>query len=262
MMTLFKHEMRQGSKSLVVWTAVISFVIAVCVFMYPEMKGEMDGVSDMFASMGAFTEAFGMDKVNFGTLIGFYTIECGNVFGIGGAFFAALHASGILSKEEKDGTAEFLITHPVRRSRIVSEKLLALVTQIALLNAVVFCVSVVSVAVIDEQLPWKEFCLIHLAYFLLQLELGAICFGISAFLKKGSLGIGIGVTAIMYFFNIVANISDSSEFLKYLTPYGYADGADIAANGRLDAVLVVIGVAVACASVALAYSKYTKKDIS
>ncbi|MBR6795904.1 MAG: ABC transporter permease subunit, partial [Clostridia bacterium] len=170
-MTLFKHEMRQGSKSLAVWTAVISFVIAVCVFMYPEMKGEMDGVSDMFASMGAFTEAFGMDKVNFGTLIGFYTIECGNVFGIGGAFFVALLASGILSKEEKDGTAEFLITHPVRRSRIVSEKLLALVAQIALLNAAVFCVSVVSVTVIDEQLPWKEFCLIHFAYFLLQLEL-------------------------------------------------------------------------------------------
>ncbi len=76
-------------------------------FLFPEMKGQMDSVSDMFASMGSFTEAFGMDRLNFGTLIGFYAVECGNILGLGGAFYASLCAVGILSKEEKDKTAEF-----------------------------------------------------------------------------------------------------------------------------------------------------------
>ena len=84
-MTLIKHEIKQSRVSLTVWTAVIGFLLAVCVFMFPEMKGEMDGISDMFASMGSFTEAFGMDKVNFGTLLGFYSVECGNILGLGGA---------------------------------------------------------------------------------------------------------------------------------------------------------------------------------
>ena len=58
--------------------------------MFPEMKGQMDEMNEMFGSMGSFTEAFGMDKVSFGTLTGFYAVECGNILGLGGAFFASL----------------------------------------------------------------------------------------------------------------------------------------------------------------------------
>ena len=58
-MTLIKHELKQSWKSLAIWTGSIGFFIVICVLMYPEMKGEMENVSDMFASMGAFTEAFG-----------------------------------------------------------------------------------------------------------------------------------------------------------------------------------------------------------
>ena len=149
-MTMVKHEIKQGMRSLAIWTAAIAFLLAVCVFMFPEMKGEMEGVGDMFSSMGSFTEAFGMDRVNFGTLIGFYAVECGNILGLGGAFFAALSAVSILAKEEKEHTAEFLFTHPVRRSRIVTEKLCAVLLQIMLLNLIVFGVSIASVAAIGE----------------------------------------------------------------------------------------------------------------
>lgn len=104
-MTIVKHELKQGKNSFLIWTAAIAMLLAVCVFLFPEMKGEMDGISDVFASMGSFTAAFGMDRLNFGTLVGFYAIECGNVLGLGGAFYAALCAVGILSKEEKERTA-------------------------------------------------------------------------------------------------------------------------------------------------------------
>ena len=118
-MTIVKHELKQGKNSFLIWTAAIAMLLAVCVFLFPEMKGEMDGISDVFASMGSFTAAFGMDRLNFGTLVGFYAIECGNVLGLGGAFYAALCAVGILSKEEKERTAEFLLTHPVSRVKII-----------------------------------------------------------------------------------------------------------------------------------------------
>ena len=98
-MTMVKHELKMGRNSFLIWTSAIGFLLTVCVFLFPEMKGQMDGVSDVFASMGSFTEAFGMDRLNFGTLVGFYAIECGNVLGLGGAFYAALCAIGVLSKE-------------------------------------------------------------------------------------------------------------------------------------------------------------------
>ena len=98
-MTLIKHELRQGWKSLIIWTVSIGFFVSICVFMYPEMGNQMEDVNDMFSSMGSFTSAFGMDRLNFGTLIGFYAIECGNILGIGGSFFAALLGISALAKD-------------------------------------------------------------------------------------------------------------------------------------------------------------------
>ena len=260
-MTLLKHELKQGFKTLAIWTASIGFLIAICLFLFPEMKGEMDNVSDMFASMGSFTAAFGMDRLNFGTLIGFYAVECGNILGLGGAFFASLIAVSALAKEEKERTAEFLLSHPVSRVSVISSKLASLVVQIVVMNVVIFALSAACIAIIGEEPAWKEICLLHLAYFLLQLELAGICFGLSAFLRRGSLGIGLGIAAIMYFLNIIANISEKAECLKFITPFGYAEGADIVSNGSLDGKLILIGMAFALTGVAAACFWYSRKDI-
>ena len=260
-MTLVKHELRQGKASFWIWTASVGFLFATCIFLFPEMKGQMDSVSDMFASMGSFTEAFGMDRLNFGTLIGFYAVECGNVLGLGGAFYASLCAVGILSKEEKDKTAEFLLTHPVRRKRIVTEKLIAVLIQLTAMNIIIYALALGSMAAIGESIPLKEISLLHLAYYLLQLELAGICFGVSAFLRKGSAGAGLGIAAMMYFLNLIANIADSAEFLKYITPFGYCEGADIVSNGSLDSALVAVGTVLGIGGIIIAYLKYTKKDI-
>ena len=260
-MTIVKHELRQSKVSFLIWTASIGFLLAVCIFLFPEMKGEMDSMSELFSSMGSFTAAFGMDRLNFGTLIGYYAIECGNVLGLGGAFFAALSAVGILSKEEKDRTAEFLLTHPVSRVRIITEKFVAVLIQITTLSLIIYALSVGSMVVIGENIPWKEMSLLHLAYYILQIELAGICFGISAFIGKGSVGIGLGIAVIMYFLNLIANIAEVAEFLKYITPFGYCDGADIVANGSLNGSLVVIGITIGVIGVFVAYMKYVKKDI-
>ena len=197
-MTIFRHELRQGRLSLIIWTASIAFLFAVCIFLFPEMKGEMDQVSDVFSAMGNFSAAFGMDQVNFGTLTG---------FGI-----------SMLSKEEKGHTAEFLLSHPVSRNSILSGKLAALFLQILVLNTAVLIISLISIYAVGEDIPWKEILLLHLAYVLLQIEIASICFGISAFLRKGSLGVGLGLSIMLYFFNIIANISDSAEFLRKYKP--------------------------------------------
>ena len=261
-MTLMKHELKQGRKSLMIWTAAIGFLLAVCVFMFPEMKGEMDGVSDMFASMGSFTEAFGMDRINFGSLMGFYAVECGNILGLGGAFFAALCGVSILAKEEKEHTAEFLLTHPVSRVHIVAQKLLAVMIQIIVMNVLVCVLSIASIALIGETISWKELLLLHLAFLFLQIEIAGICFGISAFLRRGGLGIGLGIAAVMYFLNLIANISDSVKFLKYITPFGYTEGADIVSNASLDTGLVLIGMLYCVIGIGVAFMKYCKKDIA
>ena len=97
-MTLFFHEIRQNRLSLIIWTSVISFMLAVCVIIYPEMKGQMNEMTAMFSDMGSFTEAFGMDELNFGEFMGYFGVECGNVLGLGGANFAAILGISALAK--------------------------------------------------------------------------------------------------------------------------------------------------------------------
>ena len=260
-MTLVRHELKQSRISLIVWTLSIASLLAVCVFLYPSMKSEMDTVSEMFSSMGSFTAAFGMDKVSFGTLTGFYVVECGNIVGLGGAFFAALCGISVLAKEEKEHTAEFLMTHPVSRWRVVTDKMISVILQLVILNAVVYLTAVVSVALIGEDIPWKELNLLHLAYLLLQVETAAVCFGISAFLRRSGMGIGLGIAMLFYFLNLVANITEEADFLKYITPFGYAEGADIVNDLSLNGEMLAVGAVFTVAGIVIAYVKYCRKDL-
>ena len=260
-MTIVKHELRQGRTSFLIWTCAIGFLLTVCIFLFPEMKSEMGEINDLFASMGSFTAAFGMDRLNFGTLMGYYAVECGNILGLGGAFYSAFCAVNILSKEEKGRTAEFMLTHPVSRVRIITEKLTAVLLQISGMNLIIYVLSVISMLIIGEEIPWKELCLLHLAYYLLQMELAGICFCISAFIRKGSIGAGLGIAAITYFLNIIANLTEKVRFLKYITPFGYTEGAEIIRTGTIEGKYAAVGTLFAVVSICAAFWKYTKKDI-
>ncbi len=261
MMTVVKHEIRQSRMSFLIWTGALGFLLAVCIFLFPEMKGEMEGINRVFSSMGVFTAAFGMDRLNFGSLTGYYAVECVNVLGLGGAFFAALYAAGMLSKEERDRTAEFLLSHPVTRTRIVSEKLAAVLLRITEMNLIVLLLSVGSIAAIGEAIPWKELLLMHAACFLMQLELACVCFGLSSWMHRGSAGAGLGIAVMMYFLSLTANITKSAAFLKYITPFSYCSGADIVSSGSLDGKLIAAGAALGAAGILTAFLVYTRRDI-
>lgn len=261
-MTILKHELRQGKLSLIIWAVAIAGLMASCVLIYPQMGNQMDDVNDMFSSMGGFSEAFGMDKLNFAELIGFYGVECGNILGLGGAMFAALVSISVLAKEEKEHTAEFLISHPVSRVRVITEKLCAVMLEILIMNAVVLLVSVLSIVLIDEKVDWDILLLLHFAYFIMQVEIAAICFGISAFIRRSGMGIGLGLATVLYFMNIIANLTDKADFLKYITPFGYTESADIITTSGLDIGMIMSGMVYAVIGGAVGYIKYSKKDIS
>ncbi len=261
-MTILKHEMRQGRNSLIIWTAVTAFMLGVCILIYPEMSKQMDGISKAFANMGGFSAAFGMDKINFGEFIGFFGVECGNVLGLGGAFFAALTGISALSKEERNHTAEFLLTHPVSRQSVAAQKLISVVVQIVILNAAVVCVTALSTMMIGEEPEVKPLALMFAAYLAMQLETAAICFGISAFIGRGGLGLGLGLAAAFYFLNIIANLTESAEFLKYITPFGYTDSADIIGSGSVEIKYLAVGIVFTAIGIGAAFWKYGRKDIS
>ena len=260
-MSIFRNELKRGWISAVIFGGIISFMLAVCVLIYPEMKGQMNEMNQMFSEMGAFSEAFGMDQLDFGTLVGYYGVECGNVLGIGGALFSAFLGIRALSGEEAGRTAEFLLTHPVRRSRLIMEKLLAVLAQIISLNLLIVLPVMLSFAIIGESVPLQEFVLIHLAYLILQIEIALLCFGLSGLLRGNGIAIGMGLAMGLYFLSLVANITESAEFLRYITPFSYAAASDIVSDLSLDIWLILLGLGYGVALTVGGSLYYLKKDI-
>lgn len=260
-MMVLQKEWKQGWKGLAIWTVSIGAMLMICIVMFPEIKHQMAGVSKLFAGMGSFTKAFGMDMLNFGELIGFYGVECGNILGIGGGFFAAFLGITMLSKEEKEQTAEFLLTHPVTRGSVLLQKLLAVVLQILVMNLIIVLISCGTIGLIGEVIPWKELMLLHGVYLLLQLELGGICFGISAYLRRGGIGIGIGLAALLYFLSLICNISERAEFLKYITPFAYAEPSAVLTESAVDGRLILLGGVYTAVGICAGFMRYLRKDV-
>lgn len=260
-MVMIKHELKQGWITLLIWTMVITFMLSLCIFIYPEMETQMADFNSMFAEMGSFSAAFGMDRLNFGEFMGFFGVECGNILGLGGAFFAALLGISVLAKEEKEQTAEFLLTHPVSRREIVGKKLVSVLIQILLLNISVAGVTAASICAIGESPAFRPLFLLFLAYLILQVEVASVCFGISAFLNQGGAGVGLGLAALLYFLNIIANLTEQVKFLKYATPFSYTESADIITEECLDVKYLSVGLLFTVIGIGVGFYRYCRKDI-
>ncbi len=261
-MTIFKHEMKRNLLSLIIWSGAIAFLLATSVLIYPEMSKQMGDFNDLFANMGNFSAAFGMDQLNFGEFGGYFGVECGNTLGLGGAFFAAIIGISALAKEEKERTADFLLAHPISRVRVIAEKYLAVLVQIFVLNLAICAVVSLAVLIIGENPDMKPILLLLFAYLILQFEIATISFAISAFLKGNGLGIGLGIAFVFYFANILSNLTEEAKFLKYITPYGYSDGAYIITNSAIEWKYMAVGIGVTVVCAVLAFFKYSKKDIA
>ena len=260
-MTVLKKELRAGAVGLLVWSVVIGGLMAVCVALYPSMEASTGDLSVLFASMGEFSAAFGLDRLQYGTIMGFYGVECGNILGLGGAFFAALTAMGLLAGEEGGHTAEFLLTHPVSRVRIAGEKLAALAVMILALNLVCFACGAGGILAIGREAEWKDLLRYHGALLLMQLEIGGVCFGLSALLRRSGFGLAMGLAAGLYFLGLLISLDERMAPLRFVTPYYYADAARIFAGEPVTGP-VLTGCVLGILGAGFGLRRYAGKDIA
>ena len=71
----------------------------------------------------------------------------------------------------------------------------------------------------------------------------------------------LGFAALLYFANIVANLSENAEWLRFVTPFAYTDAADIITDVAFDPLLVGLGMAYAVVGLAVAFVVYARKDV-
>ena len=139
MYAFWKMEWKAAGKSLLLWSAVVGGIGLICILLYQSMEGSMAGMAENFASMGAFSEAFGMNTLSIATLQGYFATEIGTIHALGSSMFAATLATVILSKEEDGHTAEFTFTLPVAREKFIIAKFAAVIASLVLFTILCEC---------------------------------------------------------------------------------------------------------------------------
>lgn len=266
-MTLYRHEMKRAWKSLLIWTAAIGGMLALDMLLFPMMKSMTGEMNAMMASMGeGMAQAFGLSSLVNLTVGNYYASQISGVLGLGGGLFAALLGISALAKEERGGTAEFLLTHPISRAGVVTSKLAAVLTQVVVLNAGAFLLAVLSTLAVGEAVPWTLYLQLHLAHLLMTAQIACMCFALSALMRRGGVAIGLGLVFLMYFLNLVAELlanrqKTASDILNALTPFGYSSGTEILARGGLQLLWTAVGMVLLAGGIVLAYLIYRRKDI-
>lgn len=259
---ILKHELKLNFKTLLIWTLVIALTNFCFMLMYPSLQDSLNKATDAYKSMGAFTTAFGMDRLSIASPLGFYGIYVGAILSLGGGLFAAIIGTGILSKEEGGHTSEFLFTLPYSRVSVILQKAAAVFLIILTFNLINLLLGILSFPLIDVELEMKEILLYHLAQFCMHIEIAAICILISSFLKKVSLGSGLGVALLLYFLDMMSRIMTQLKFAKYITPFYYSNAADVMVKKSIDPLLLGIGIGLTFLCILAGTWYYNERDLA
>lgn len=260
-MTLFKHECKMNYKNLLIWALCIGAICFGCILLYGSLEDSMAEMSEMFAQMGAFSAALGMDKVNIGTLEGYYATEIAIMLSLGGAMFAAMTGAGMVAKEEEGHTSEFLNTLPLSRTEIILEKYVAMVLLVVAFQAICIVLIQLGFVCMGESPQAGNFWRYHGACLLMQIEIGTISFMLSAIMKKRPTGAALGMAVLLYMVDLMCRVVPALENAKYITPYYFSNASDIFSEGTVDPVMAGISGAITAAAFISALVIYNKREL-
>jgi ABC-2 type transport system permease protein len=267
-MKIFKMEFKRGFKSLMLWTGVCAALTVLFTLLYPSMLD-----SDMLALFNAklaslpkeFVDAFHLSGEDITQLPNFFALMFQFVL-MAACVHGAMLGLNALSKEESEGTIEFLYAKPVSRIQIVSSKLanaavsfMCFFAAISIAGIVAgMCVRPADLDLMDMTTAFKSILLGGMISGFTYLLLG---FAVSVLLKKAKHAASM---AVMLFFltYIVGNIPSMTgvlDFLKWVSPMNYFLPSEVVTTG-IDGTNVLISVLIMGASAALTYTLYRRRN--
>lgn len=270
-MNMFKFEFKRLFKSAIVWSLVCSALITMFLAFFPSMKDmgmqeligdKLDGLS--VKMLEAFNINAAMDFSNISQYIAYVIQYIGMAAGIYGAILGV----SALTKEENEGTIEFLYSKPVTRSQIVTSKILSSVA-VFLMFIVIITITTMGVSAIvkpaDAELMtvMMDIKTIFVGITFLGLIFMAIGFLISVLIKlsKSATTIAIGVFFTTYVVGVLGKMQENLNWLLYFSPSEYVGAASLLDNG-FELKYIIIGITIIVVSLIGTYVIYNRKDLA
>ena len=231
---MFKRELKINFKNFIIWTSILIVLFLVVFLVYPSIITSenikmMDELMKMFPE--EMLKAFNMDITSIDSAFGWLKTE-GFIFvllitGI----YSGILGSNILLKEENDKTIEYLNSLPIKRINIVSNKILCGIIYIISMVLIVALFNFIGLS-LSGDFDKKSYLLLSITPIFSSIVIFALCLFISTFTHKTkkTLGISLGIVFISYFLQIISELNEKTEFLKYVSIFTLADIRNVIIN--------------------------------
>lgn len=262
-MNIYLRELKANLKPLLIWSGSTVVFIIMAMTKYTGFADNPEMMKVLESMPPALLTAFNLSAFNLTTVEGYF-----GVMFIYYALIFTIHAvmlgSNIISKEERDKTAEFVLTLPVSRHRLITGKVLAAITNCVILLIVAYVGSILSVANYQPDSVFYKFLMLSfIALFCLQLIFLGVGLFLASVLKqyKKSSSIAVSILLITYFMSIIMDLSEKFEFFKYITPFKFFDNKEMLNKLTIDINYVIISVVIFIVFLAGSYITYAKRDL-
>lgn len=262
-MNIFWHELRSNQRSTFIWAISLSVLAILFLSLFPSFTKDIDASKKILEHLPlALREALGISLKNFFTIFGFFGYLF-NFVVLAGAIQAMNLGVGAISKEDSGKTADFLLTKPVGRAKIITAKLLAALTSLILTNIVFITSAFIAANVAStDRFSATIFLLITATLFLVQLVFLALGALFSVVIPKIRSVITVTLPTIFTFF-IIGSLGAiiGNESVRYITPFKFYDTTYIINNGRYEVPYVVIEAIFVIVAISVTYIVYSRRDI-
>ena len=262
---MFKREMKINLKSFLIWTSILIGLFLVVFLIYPSIVNSqnmemMDEMMKMFPE--EMLKAFNMDISSIDSAFGWLKTE-GFVFvllitGI----YSGILGSNILLKEESDKTIEYLNSVPVTRKNIVLNKILCGLLYIILMIVTIGIFNFIGLS-LSCDFDRKSYILLSITPIFSSIVIFAICLFLSTFTHKTkkTIGISLGIVFASYFLNVISEMAESTEFLKFISIFTLADIRNVIINVSINPLMVVLSIGITAIFMILTIIHYEKKEL-
>lgn len=217
--TLFRKEIKSNWILFVIFIGVLTMYASMIVMMFDPKMG--DSLRAMEKSMPEIFAAFGMKDV--GTTLLEFVI--GYLYGMiliaFPAVFILILANRLIARYISGGSMAYLLAAPVKRRTVAASQAVFLIAALLLMALYVIGMIIgISSILFSGELEIAGFLRVNTGMFGLWVFFAGICFMVSCIFNDSKIvsGINAGVVIYSYLVQMISQVGEKFEMLKYVTP--------------------------------------------
>lgn len=261
-MNIFLYELKAYRKSVIIWACSMAALAVLYMFIFTAISSDIEDFLQVLRNMpDVVRKALSIYVEGMSNFVGFYSFVFVYIV-LCGAIQAMNLGISIVSKEVREKTADFLLTRPVSRKKILASKILAALVSLVITNVIYLAITVPMTFIVKSDFSIKIFLMISVTLFFVQLMFMALGVIVSVIIWRIRSVISISLSTVFGFF-IIGSLGSiiGDEASRYISPFKYFDTAYIIKHASYEVSFIIIGIIFVIATIAASFLLYDKKDI-